>query len=91
MKDLKIGDEVYYTWEDLNTGEDLIYKGTIVDIIKKPIKINDIELNHTFYMLDDGMGVQRNCCYTIEELFELKNRLEFLKNTVDIKELLKEE
>lgn len=90
MRELKIGDEVYYSVEDYDTGNDVIYKAKIVNIIKEDIHLGDTILKDCiFYKLDNGTGVQRNACYTIDELFQLKERLEELLDTTNIYELLR--
>lgn len=81
-KKLKIGDEVFYSLEDYNTGEDVIYKGTVKEIKNHKLKIKDKEIDIIFYDTGTGIGCERKSLYTLEELFEMKNRLEYLLNEI---------
>lgn len=71
-----IGTEVYYSLEDYETGEDIIYKGTITKIYYTDLDVADTTLHLKMYEVNEGLGMQCNAFYTIEELFALKNRLE---------------
>lgn len=89
MRDLKVGDEVYYTYEDYKTGDDVIYKSKIKKIVKQDITLgNKVLKDKIFYWLESGIVLMRNACYTIEELFEMKERLEEIKNAFEIEKLL---
>lgn len=76
----KIGDKVYYSLEDYDTGEDFIYEGVVKDIYLQDIDIGGKNIELKMYKVADGLAMQRNAFYTIEELFKMKERLEFLLN-----------
>lgn len=79
---VKIGDKVYYSIEDYNTGTEIIYEGAISKIYDTTIKIKDKDLTMTLYQVADGLSMQRNAFYTLPELFDLKSRLEYLHNNL---------
>ena len=75
-----VGTTVYYTWDDYDTGEPVIYSGTITKITMQTINLKDKKFKAKFYQLDNGIGMMYNSFYTIEELFQLKERLETRMN-----------
>lgn len=83
-ENLKIGDKIYYGIEDYNTGEDVIYEGYIIGFSDdQTLKIDDkrIKLGRFYNISDkpDGemiIGMQRNCLYTIKDLWNIKNKYE---------------
>lgn len=85
----KVGQTVYYSLEDYDTGNPVIYSGKIESIsIDKVLEYKGKTIKSKFYHLDNGIGVQENAMYTIEELFKMKEHLEHLLNTYQKKELL---
>lgn len=80
MKETKekypIGTEVYYTLEDYDTGEDIIYKGKVRRIYYTDFELNEHKFHLKMYEVNKGLGMQSNNFYTIQELFKLKQRLE---------------
>lgn len=71
-----IGTEVYYSLDDYETGEPIIYKGKITKIYYTDLDVADTTLHLKMYEVNEGLGMQCNAFYTIEELFALKERLE---------------
>lgn len=71
-----VGTEVYYSLEDYNTGEDIIYKGKVRKIYYTDLELNDKTFHLKMYEVRKGLGMQSNSFYTLEELFKLKTRLE---------------
>lgn len=90
-QELQIGDKVYYSLEDYDSGEEIIYEGYICGInANHNIKIGNIDITSTFYELSDtpngdsnGIGMQRNCLYTINDLFKIKNAYEYQQRKVE--------
>lgn len=80
MKEPEIGDVVAYTLEIYDTGEDVIYTGVIQDIFFQTIQIGKIKRNIKLYKVNDGLAMQRNAFYTMDELFNMKEKLEKLLN-----------
>lgn len=85
-EELNIGDRVFYTMEDYDTGEDIIYEGYVVsfdDDVSLYIgndRDDKIKLGRFYNISDkkDGdmiVGMQRDCLYTIKDLFNIKDRL----------------
>jgi len=73
-----IGTEVYYSLEDYDSGEDIIYKGTISKIDYHDFKIKDNSYHMKMYQVNKGLGMQCNAFYTLEELYKMANRLQYL-------------
>lgn len=72
-EELHIGDKVFYSLEDMNTGEDVIYEGEVLSINNHVLlKIGDKEIETTFYYVSEGLGMQRNSLYTLKDLFKIK-------------------
>lgn len=76
---VNIGDTVYYSLDN-SDGETIIYKGIVKEISTVPLDLNNDKISLTFYQLDTGIGVQRNACYTLQELFDLASRIDYLYN-----------
>lgn len=71
---LEVGSKVYYKLEDYNTGEDVIYEGTVRKIYTAPLPVKDKDGKNkmsTFYEVAEGLGCQRNAIYTIKDLFKI--------------------
>lgn len=79
-KEPEIGDVVAYSLEVYDTGEDVIYTGVIQDIFFQTIQIGKVKRNIKLYKVNDGLAMQRNAFYTMDELFNMKERLEKLLN-----------
>ena len=72
-EELHVGDKVFYSLEDMNTGEDVIYEGIVNEINNHVLlKVGDKEIETTFYYLGKGLGMQRNALYTLKDLFKIK-------------------
>ena len=72
-QELHIGDEVFYSIEDFNTKEDVIYRGVVSSINNHVLlKVGDKEIETTFYTVNEGIGMQRNSLYTLKDLFRIK-------------------
>lgn len=82
-----IGTRVYYSLDNWDDNGMSIYSGVIEDIKIQDLKVGDKSFKVKFYYLDNGMGLQRNAFYTIDELFQLKERLEQNMQSVE-KEIL---
>lgn len=90
-QELRIGDEVFYTLEDYESGEEIIHKGYIREInADHNIRLGSIDITSTFYELSDspngdpiGIGMQRNNLYTIQDLFKIKNAYEYQQRKVE--------
>lgn len=90
-QELQIGDKVYYSLEDYDSGEEVIYEGYICNInADHNIKLGNIDITSTFYEISDrpngesnGIGMQRDCLYTIKDLFKIKNAYEYQQRKVD--------
>lgn len=84
MKELNIGDKIYYTTEDRRTGKDIINEGYIVafdDNQKLFVGDRYLKLSRFYNISNEVDGeveasLQRNLIYTIEDLFEIKNKYE---------------
>lgn len=87
-----IGTEVYFTMEDYNSGDEIIYKGVVSDIFYHKLKLKDVTLNMKLYRVGDGIAMQCNAFYTLEELFQMKERLIYLQHELgkDIDKIMKE-
>lgn len=82
-KELPLGTTVYYSLEDYTSGDEIIYSSTITEIYDKELKFpNGTTLPIHFYRLDDGLSLQRCSFYTLPELFQLKDRLQFIQNNI---------
>lgn len=77
-----IGTTVYYSVEDYDTGKECIYEGKITNIYYKDLELNDTKVHMKLYAIGDGLSMQCNAFYTLEELFQLKERLEYLQQEV---------
>lgn len=90
-EEVKIGDHIYYAMEDYNTGEDVIYEGYVIGFNdNQTLKLDDKVMNlGRFYNVSDIpngemiVGLQRNCFYTINDLFKIANKQEELNNLKD--------
>lgn len=71
-----VGTKVYYSLDAYETGEPTIYSGTITRIDNSNIKLLNTELPAKVYYLDTEIGLMSNSFYTIQELFQLKEKLE---------------
>ncbi len=72
---LKVGDTVYYRDEDYD-GNVTIVKRKIRKIYVAPLPIEPKDGKRymcTFYEIADGFGCQRNCIFTLNDLFTLSN------------------
>lgn len=78
-----VGTKVYYSSEDYNTGEDVIYEGEVQDIYYHTLNLGGKELNMKLYKINDGLSMQCNAFYTLEELMSMANRLQYLLNEFD--------
>lgn len=85
----RVGDEVFYSLEDYDTGEDIIYKGKITKIFMQDVtfiyansgKETKTKKYIRLYQVADGLAMQRNAFYTIDELFKMREKLEeIIKN-----------
>lgn len=85
-----IGTEVYYSLEDYNTGEDIIYKGIVQNIEIKKVNLLDKEYEMKMYMLDTRMGMQCNAFYTLKELYDMAERLRYIKQIYDKDKILED-
>lgn len=89
--ELRIGDRVFYTLEDYESGKDMVYEGYIHSIHEDhKIEIGNMDLNITFYEVSDrpggeprGIGMQRNCLYTLDDLFEIKDKYEYQQRRLE--------
>lgn len=86
-----VGTTVYYTLDDYDTGEPVIYSGKIVKITNQTLNLNGKKFPAKFYQLDSGLGMIYNSFYTIEELFQLKEKLELTMNEFLKDKLLSQE
>lgn len=90
-QELHIGDRVFYSLEDYASGEEIIYEGYICNInTDHNIKLGNIDITATFYEVSDkpngdpiGIGMQRNCLYTINDLFKIKDTYEYQQRKVE--------
>lgn len=87
MRDIKIGDHVYYRIEDYDTGDKVLYEGYVIGTTDHTIKLKgeDVDLGKFYNISDkpDGemiMGLQRNRFYTIEDLFNKVDKYEDYEN-----------
>lgn len=87
-----IGTKIYYSLEDYDTGEPVIYKTKVKTIFIKNIQIpiTKKEMKVKIYEMEDGMGMTKNAFYTLQELFDMKDRLEMNINSCDKETILKE-
>lgn len=93
-----VGTEVYYSLDDFDSGEPVIYKGVIKAIHRNDIKLGPhpkdpkgmptILKDAKFYEVNDGLSLMCNAFYTLDELFELKDRLELLMHETNKQRLL---
>lgn len=91
LNDIKIGDRVFYSAEDYNTGKDIIYEGYVIGFNdNQTLKLGNenIKLGRFYNISDkpDGdmvVGLQRNCFYTIDDLFKMANKQKELDNLKD--------
>lgn len=89
--ELKIGDRVFYSMEDYESGEDIVYEGYVHSIHENHrLEIGNMDLCMTFYEVSDrpggeprGIGMQRNCLYTLKELFEIKDAYEYQQRRLE--------
>lgn len=86
-----IGTEVYYSLDDWDTGEPVIYKTKVKAIVMKDIKIpiTEKEMKVKIYQMENGWGMSKNSFYTLKELFDMKERLEINVNSFDKEIMLK--
>ena len=81
MKEIKIGQVVYYELD-----KD-IYQDQVIRIEERTINIKKKHILRTFYQMKKGLALEREAFYTIEELFESKDKLEYILNN-KVKNLL---
>lgn len=92
LNDIKIGDRVFYSVEDYNTGKDIIYEGYVIGFNdNQTLKLGSENINLSrFYNISDKpdgemiVGLQRNCFYTIDDLFKMANKQKELDELKDM-------
>lgn len=91
LNDIKIGSRVFYSVEDYDTGKDVIYEGYVIGFNdNQTLKLGNENINlGRFYNISDKpdgdmiVGLQRNCFYTIDDLFKIANKQKELDNLKD--------
>ena len=83
-----VGTKVYYSSEDYNTGEDIIYEGEVQDIYYHTLNLGGKELNMKLYKVNDGLSMQCNAFYTLDELMSMAQRLQYLVDEIDKEKVL---
>lgn len=78
-KDLPLGTTVYYSIEDYDSGDEVIYEGKITKIYDAPLQLQDTTINIHLYQVADGLSMQRGSFYTLPELFQFKDRIQYLQ------------
>lgn len=78
-----IGTKVYFNSDIDDTGEVVIRQGTILSISDHDINIMGKIRTKKMYKISEGLFMQRNSFYTLEELMLMANRLQYLTKEID--------